>query len=382
MKRNQINLGSKFFLSFRVPAKYCLRSTMALVLAFTAFNANAYNATGNEDRCEALGANCVCSEPMNTNNLPTKGNQYTLDPQDTTAKECTGFDGVVGGVIVGNNQSATPTNFIAADNSSSVLGALPAGNNVNYVIRGSESNVGSSFAPFFIGHRQTSTKFTKRFAYRYYVYHTPDYEFAEMCNGNTKFAQGPVVGGMHAANGKATIQYYGGWNNWTYANGTKKVGDCCTLGPGPNAEQPLSFFQGKWLRVEGVVTNRAGGASPNGFTFKLYIKNVTDGTPEIKVVDTTLANSPTGPSTDWLGRDDLTPDSIVADFFSNNYREGNCKGFRAVSHYMAAGWDTDEGQRIGSAKEVEGVLGEYGTGATVPPDPGNGWEPNSSAVRK
>ncbi len=104
----------------------------------------------------------------------------------------------------------------------------------------------------------------------------------------------------------------------------------------------LSFFQGKWLRVEGVVTNRLGGASPNVFTFKLYIKNITDGTPEIKVVDTALANSSTGLQTDWLGGDDVTPTSIVGNFFSNNYREGRCKGFRAVSHYMAAGWDTDQ----------------------------------------
>ncbi len=97
---------------------------MALFLAFIVLNANAYNVTGNEDRCEALGENCVCSEPMNTNNFPTKGNLYSIDPQDTTAKECIGFDGVTGGVIVANNNSATPTGFIVADNSSTVLSAF------------------------------------------------------------------------------------------------------------------------------------------------------------------------------------------------------------------------------------------------------------------
>jgi len=49
---------------------------------------------------------------------------------------------------------------------------------------------------------------------------------------------------------------------------------------------------------------------------------------------------------------------------------------------MTAGWDNDSGQRIGSAKEVEGVMGEYGTGVAIPPNPGAGWDPQPSAVRK
>jgi hypothetical protein len=38
----------------------------------------------------------------------------------------------------------------------------------------------------------------------------------------------------------------------------------------------------------------------------------------------------------------------------NNYRETGCTGWLGFSHYLAAGWDTDEGQRIGAAVEIEG----------------------------
>ena len=342
----------------------------------------AYNATGNEDRCESLGANCVCSEPMNTGNLVLKGNQYNLDPTDTTAKECS-VDGVPGGAIVGNNGSSNPADFIVADNNSGVLAALPSGNVVNWYVRGAKDNVGSSYAIFFVGHIADQAKYLKRFAWRYYVYHPPGNQFTDKAAGcsNTKWAQGPVTSSITAApNNSASINNYAQWNNWTYANGTKVVGDCCWAGPpNKNAVQPMSFFNGKWLRVEGIVTNRAGGASPNGFTFKVYMKNITDGTPEIKVVDTTIYDPGVGPNSGWLGADDVTPPSAVRNFFINNYREGDCKGYRAMSHYMAAGWDTDNGQRIGSAKEVEGVMGQTGGTATLLPNPGAGWDPQPNA---
>ncbi len=139
---------------------------VAFVLISAPRDAFTYNATGNENRCEALGVNCICSEPLNTETFVTKGNQYSLDPLDTTAKECEGFDGVPGGVIVGNNNAANPVDFIVADNNSDVLAALPAGNELIFYVRGAQDNIGSSFAVFMIGHRAGSS-YTKRLAWRY-----------------------------------------------------------------------------------------------------------------------------------------------------------------------------------------------------------------------
>lgn len=44
------------------------------------------------------------------------------------------------------------------------------------------------------------------------------------------------------------------------------------------------------------------------------------------------------------------------------------KGFRGLSHYMLAAWDTNLGQRIGSSLEVEGVSGQFGVSGTPPVD--------------
>jgi MYXO-CTERM domain-containing protein len=40
---------------------------------------------------------------------------------------------------------------------------------------------------------------------------------------------------------------------------------------------------------------------------------------------------------------------------SNNHRWPTCNGWLGLSHYVAAGWDSDEGQRIGPAYEIEGT---------------------------
>jgi hypothetical protein len=41
---------------------------------------------------------------------------------------------------------------------------------------------------------------------------------------------------------------------------------------------------------------------------------------------------------------------------TNNYRQnaGYCDGYYIMSHMAVAGWDTDSGQRIGAAEEIEG----------------------------
>ena len=38
-----------------------------------------------------------------------------------------------------------------------------------------------------------------------------------------------------------------------------------------------------------------------------------------------------------------------------------------LSHLMIAGWDTDAGQRVGAAAEIEGALGGGGGGDVTPP---------------
>jgi hypothetical protein len=118
------------------------------------------------------------------------------------------------------------------------------------------------------------------------------------------------------------------------------------------------------------MTNRAGP----GYKEELWAKNITDNTPEVKVVETGGPNTSGIPEIRLLRfhihraglrlpRQDL--------MLINNYSENNCAGWLAFSHYMMAGWDTDSGQRIGSALEIEGVSGATGTssGSTQTPPP-------------
>jgi len=111
-----------------------------------------------------------------------------------------------------------------------------------------------------------------------------------------------------------------------------------------------------------VVTNRAGGPSPNGFRAEIYLKNVTDNLPEQKVLDTRGTFSAGLQS--WGGWTDLTPSSQQNSLEFAAYRQGTCAGYYGFSHVMAAGWDTDAGQRIGPAYEIEG-----GAGSPPPPAP-------------
>jgi hypothetical protein len=100
-----------------------------------------------------------------------------------------------------------------------------------------------------------------------------------------------------------------------------------------------------------VISNPEGKGATypgTGPVIRLYLKNVTESASEILVIDTGML-SRLNPSTAF--RD---PPIALRGVMANLYRQGPGAGFRAVSHYMAASWDTDTGQRIGAAYEVEG----------------------------
>lgn len=104
-------------------------------------------------------------------------------------------------------------------------------------------------------------------------------------------------------------------------------------------------MNGKWFRWEAVIGPRAG----SGFRYRLYGKNITDGLPEELYMDTDFPGSPVAAS---------IPPSTFKTTTTNFNRfngAGTCPGFRAVSHYMLAGFPTiSDSNRIGAAVEVEG----------------------------
>jgi hypothetical protein len=308
---------------------------------------------GSESRCAALGLNCICSEPMQTATWTATGNRQ--NPADTTAtdKQCS-----LGGAgeflewldcCIQTMEGVTPAQEAAA------FARLPSGHSLSHVARLPTLGAGGSQGGGSFGHnRLTGTSFVKRVAVRWYQYYSPDYQFSSdgACQNN-KF--------LVLTNGDVISEGDSGGNFHMYFLPNS---ECCIAGPGPD-EMSITpaNVRGKWWRAEFVVVNRAGGASPNGIKYYFFMKNITDNGPELRIVDSTFAGSVSG----WVPNNGLSPlariDSIGSDL--HRFPDGTCAGYRAFTHFMTAGWDTDTGQRIGAAVEVEGAL------PPVPPAPSN-----------
>ena len=303
-----------------------------------------------EQRCNALGADCACSEPLNTNSAPKVSTSW-YNPSDSTTKECKGETGV--GAPITRNAEAP---LFTAD--SQALAALPSGHTVTNVMRGADGHVGI----FFINNgNQFSAPYPKRFAVRFYRYYSPNYEFAgEASCQNSKLTETIGPGHPHGDNGQGAL----GWYDFTGFT-SPTVPDCCSKGPGNNFNFYKNYFRGKWTRHEIVVVNPAGGSPGNGLYFLHYVKDITNNGPEYVAVDSRIAGGAGvfGPSA-WPSsqQSGFTPSSPIRGIAANNYRQGTCKGYSAWSHYMVASWSTDAGQRIGAASEIEG-----GAGAPPPP---------------
>jgi len=194
-----------------------------------------------------------------------------------------------------------------------------------------------------------------RVAARWYIYHTPTFDFkGEGTCQNSKIAQfdgAPVID-------------YSGTNFHTYAyQSFSPSSDCCLSGPGPdNGSLSTAEMKGAWMRWEIVMTNRSG---PD-FRARLFSENVTEPGGELELIDLWSSTYSNG-SSDKLYDVNLTPPSLMTQIFSNNHRFSNgniCRGWIGLSHYMYAAWTTDAGQRIGAASEIEG--GGGGGGSEVP----------------
>jgi hypothetical protein len=322
------------------------------IFCFWLLNAQA----ANEARCIALGVNCICSEPMNTNSWVDAGSAQNWNPADTTSsdKQCGDFNGVANAPLAGGG---APT----AASSGEDIAALPVGHTLTYVLRMATTN--SSF----FGHAAAPGVPTALRAIRFYKYYSTAYNAqsntGSSCNANKlaqfgpSFPQGPIF----------TIEG-GDWSIYDINTlfGWNQTVDCCQgPGPGNQAVGPsLSALLGNWWRIEILMHNAAPGGP--GTTFDMYVKNVTTNGPELHVLDTsqTMNNGVGNVWTSALATG-LHPVSNIDAMTINTFRSTNgavaCTGFASISHFLYAAWPTDAGQRIGPATEI----GE-GTGSPLP----------------
>ena len=241
---------------------------------------------------------------------------------DTSSQQCS-QDGVTGAVVQRNGGAEVSTDATA-------LAALPAGHSIARFLKGQDNHLGT----YFVGNYTAVASSIVRLAARWYSYHTPTFDFqGENSCTNSKQAE---------FNNDSRVDYIGGdFHTYNYLAFTPSV-DCCVSGPG-DSSVASSEMKGKWWRFEAVMTNREG---PD-YRLQYYGKNVTANEAERELIDLW----------DNGAVDNLTPPNIMQQIVINNYRETSCAGWIGNSHYMMAGWTTNEGQRIGAAEEVEGGEG-------------------------
>ena len=311
-----------------------------------------------ELRCTELGVSCVCSEPLNTSTYNSLFG-YDFNPADTTSKQCTKATQSAPGSVIEDGGGFR----YVVETTGAMHNALPNKVSGLKFLRTKTSAEGNAAGGGqFIGHEFAATEKTARIALRGYKYFSSDYQLyrSGTCENSSKLMQIGQDSSLSAiVSGTSDTYDMYGWIGWNFGSL-----NCCTVAPGglPFAGQySESKINGKWIRYEMVITNPL----PTGAvtTIKLYAKNVTDNLPEIKIVDSTIETldpsaNPSNPNANqsWTKQiaSTLKPLQRISQIYFNLFRRDSCTGYVGFTHILAAAWDTDAGQRIGPAIEIEG----------------------------
>lgn len=299
-----------------------------------------------EALCTSMGSACICSEPIQGTLVPQ--DVHWLDPSDSTVKPC---------VLEAGDPIRVPNNNdeYSSGSDSAVLNLLPTGHSVTNYIRSNSGTVGG----YHIGHILSGSAPVARVSIRFYRFYSSDVQITGDNGGNC--TNGKIAnyhdGDFSTPHGTVdhqsnSVQFYSILNGYTV--GGSPVADCCFSGPNLGAGIGNNdSWKGFWWRFEYVITNRSTGPT----TFVLYRKKITvaNTDPEEIVIDTRTQDLSTGPNP-WTNAmaTTLTPNETLEWVDTDAYRAGTCSGYMAHMYLMVAGWNTDTGQRIDAASEVEG----------------------------
>jgi hypothetical protein len=262
-----------------------------------------------EQRCNQLGANCVCARSLVTSRWVASSNSgfyYEADQNTGDSKLCSTL------TADGRATVWTPNSGSLSVASGLNGQSVTQHSGLTFVVEPSSAVINS---------------LSGRVGARYYFQLGPGY-------------QSTLDGGCSNDKYIHIGQYFTANTNGFYWNG-----DGSGFGIKP------SQVIGKWMRLELYVNNYQ-----NPTSYEVYLKNVTDGTPEI-------------------ARTNLPPGAGVAGSMMpgnthpvHRYRAGSCSGSSKMMYVLMAHWPTNSGQRIGPAAEVEGGLaGGGGTPSAAPP---------------
>lgn len=305
---------------------------------------SATDARAAEARCNALGTNCICSEPLNTNSMGRSGAYY--NPGDSTTKECRGEIGTAQSFYFNGTMTA-------AGSGTAPITALPSGNTVSYAWSAPEGHIGT-IGPwhFFPG----GTPPNRNVSARFYTYLSPNFswnnEYADCGRGKFWYF------GTAASPNMLWHQSVGTGNGWGIANfiNTTANVDCCNTGPmaSPAPSFTGASFKGRWTRHEIVFQN---ANQPSGLVIRVYKQTLGVDSQNVLVIDTSRDSRLNGMQLDG---------GLLGAIKATMYGERSCSGYTAFSHFMVAGWDGEyAGQLIGPAAEIES--GAVDTVAPAPP---------------
>ena len=305
-----------------------------------------------EKWCADNPAYCVCSEPLTAQSYTMQPGGY-LSADDYNAMKCS-WGGNYGWSIWA---PYGPAPFRQAD--AGILNLMPRRDTsiVTSYLGSSDGAVSS----WMVGGENAAVANAARVVFRFYVYRSPNFEFANesaCTNGKTAEVIGAGFQGaelIFTSSGYINKVY--GFVNGTWAwNGAWNF-DGWTHGPDGFDGDPGSHWTlGKWIRHEIVVkwpNSRSGWTDA-----EWYMTDVTNGGPTLQVfkmsnpcvncigIDGSLGT--------WAPDGSARPLTDLVDYAVNMYRAGDCAGWSAVSHVALAAFPTDEGQMIGPAVEVEG----------------------------
>lgn len=310
-----------------------------------------------EARSVALGSASKCAQSWNSTIAQDGGNSYGWHQTDTPTKPCT-FDATQW--LTDHGESHLPVSATSGTYAT-VFSALPAAHTNTRVLVMPEGYASSVEGGYRFLSNQLQTQ--GRWAYRWYAYYSSNYASyafpAGPCTNSSKWAtiQTSYIQMSHQGDLK-TPQVYG----WAvppdqYA-WEPDVSVCCWFGPGyDTAAAADGALPGSWWRYE--IIGHGMDGTPGAY-LKVYRKNITSGASEKKIVDTTIdCIDCDGGTWDWPAEAKtalVSPEGMDL-VTSNFYRAGTCTGYIATAYQLAAQWDTDSGQRIGAAEEIEGSGG-------------------------
>ncbi len=291
-----------------------------------------------EQRCTELGANCACSETLDTTSYTTSNNGAFINPGNSTTKQC----GNNGAFILSGTNAAT--SYLAFQDET----GMPAGNTVSKVWRFAWPNNT-------VGHGADAygsiTSATRRMCNRFYYKLSSDFNGWTSCNDKyMDITYGASTCEMQIADlNRVTLTNYpcfsnpvDGQNIYPASGGVTRA-DCMN----------------NWCRIEQCVAGNVQAGT--GLTSSFSITQVGVANPK---------SYSSGPLN--VGN---APGAINQEIRAMMlYREpfaGSCTGSRSFSHFMQGVWNTDSAQTIGPAYEIEGGAAPPtgGTSTPTPPAP-------------